>query len=75
MVCTYRVRTDTMHDEERKAHTVYGIEAVGSDGKILSGFSDVFFDKQKAECFADLCNDGDLSLIHFLNAVEDILAE
>lgn len=30
MVCTYRVRKDTMHDEERKAHTVYGIEAVSA---------------------------------------------
>ena len=75
MVCTYRVRKATMPDEERKAHTVYGIEAVSAAGEILSSFSDVFFDRKKAECFVGLCNDGGLSLIHFMNAVEDAVAE
>lgn len=75
MICTYRVRKDTIHDEERKAHTVYGIEAVGAGGEILSSFSDVFFDRQRAERFVGLCNAGGLSLIHFPSAVEDALAE
>lgn len=75
MVCTYRVRKDTVNDEERMAHTVYGIEAVGSEGEILSSYPDVFFDRQKAEHFAHLCNDEGLSLIHFPNAIEDALAE
>lgn len=75
MTCTYRVRKDTIHDEERKSYTVYGIEAVGSEGEILSSFSDVFFDFKKAELFVDLCNAGGLSLIHFPSAVEDALAE
>lgn len=47
MVCTYRVRKDTMHDEERKAHTVYGIEAVSAAGEILSSFSDVFLTERR----------------------------
>lgn len=75
MVCTYRVRIDTVHDEERKAHTVYGIEAIGSGGEILSSISDVFFDEQKAERFADLCNSEGLSFVHFMNVVENALVE
>ena len=75
MVCTYRVRNDIMLDEERQAHTVYGIEAIGAEGEVLSSFSDVFSDRQKAECFAGLCNDEGLSLMHFQNAVEDALGE
>lgn len=75
MVCTYRVRNDMILDEENKAHTVYGIEAIDTEGEIRASYPDVFSDRQKAECFAALCNDEDLSLIHFPNAVEDILAE
>lgn len=75
MVCTYRVRNDIILDEERQAHTVYGIEAIGTEGEVLSSFPDVFSDKQKAECFASLCNDEGLSLIHLRNAVEDALGE
>ncbi|MDD6260505.1 MAG: DUF6514 family protein [Clostridiales bacterium] len=75
MAYTYCMRKDTIHDEERKEYTVYGIEAVGSDGKIISSFPDVFFDIQKAEHFVDLCNAGGLSPIHLADAVEDALAE
>lgn len=56
-------------------HTVYGIDAIGAGGEILSSFSDVFFDRQRAERFAGLCNAGGLSLIHFADAVEDALLE
>ena len=75
MVCTYRLTKDIIRDEERKAYTVYGIEAVNSDGEILSGFSDVFFDRQKAERFVALCNNAGLSFLHLEDAVEDALAE
>lgn len=64
-----------MQNEERKTHTVYGIEAVSPEGKILLGFSDIFFDRQKAEHFVYLCNDGRLSLFHLPYAVEEALAE
>ena len=53
MAYTYCVRKNIVQDEEKKAYTVYGIEAVGSGGEILSSFSDVFFDRQRAERFAD----------------------
>lgn len=72
---TYRMRKGIVQDEERKVHTVYGVEAVGGGGEILLKFSDVFFDRKRAERFVGLCNDGGLSLIHFPDAVEDALAE
>lgn len=75
MVCTYRVRKNIVQDENGKVHTVYGIEAVGADGEILKGYSDVFFDRQRAERFAGLCNECGLSLLHFPEAVEDALTE
>ena len=75
MVCTYRVRKSIVQDESRKVHTVYGIEAVGANGEIIQGYSDVFSDRQKAERFAGLCNECGLSLLHFPEAVEDALTE
>ncbi len=75
MTYTYCMRKDTVHDEDRKAYTVYGIDAISSEEEILSSFSDVFFDRQKAERFVNLCNEGCLSLIHFSGAVEDALTE
>lgn len=75
MVCTYRVRTDTVHDEAREAHTLYGIEAIGDGGEILLSIPDVFFDRQSAVGFAGLCNRGGLSFLHFRDAIEDALEE
>ena len=73
MTCTYRTRIDTVYDEDGNAYTVYGIEAVGAGGEILASIPDVFFDRQKAEHLADLCNEGHLSLLHLRDVVEDAL--
>ena len=75
MICTYRVRKSIVQDENRKVHTVYGIEAVGANGEIIQGYPDVFSDRQKAEHFAGLYNECGLSLLHFPEAVEDALTE
>lgn len=71
---SYRMQKNTVQDERKQMHTVYGIEAIDSAGKILSSFPDVFFDRQTAERFVDLCNDGKLSLIHLRDVVTDALA-
>lgn len=68
------MRKDTIYDEDANKYTVYGIEAVDSKGKVLLSFSDIFFDKQKAEHFVNLCNENDLELIHLADVVEDALA-
>lgn len=69
------MRIDTIHDEYGRKYTVYGIESIDSKGKILQSYPDIFFDRQKAERFVNLCNENDLSLIHLADAVEDALAE
>lgn len=71
---SYRIQKNTVQDERKQLHTVYGIEAIDSAGKVLSGFPDVFFDRQAAERFVGLCNDGKLSLVHFQDVVADALA-
>lgn len=71
---SYRMQKNTVQDEKKRVHTVYGIEAIDSAGKVLSSFPDVFFDRRAAERFVGLCNDGKLSLIHLRDVVADALA-
>ncbi len=75
MPYTYRLRKDTIHDEEGKEYIVYGIEAVNLKKKILSSFSDIFFDRQKAEVFVNLCNESKLELVYLADVVEDAITE
>ncbi len=69
----YILRTDIVTDEENRKHTVYGITALDSFGNVLKTAQDIFFCKQKAEEFIELCNSGKLELIHLQNVVEDIV--
>lgn len=74
MECTYRVRTDTITDEEGRCHTVYGIDAWEEGGgapRLLQSVPDIFFDRERAEALADLCNSVGLSLIHLPHVIED----
>ena len=73
MTYTYCLRQDTICDEEKTEYLSYGVEAVGSEGEILSSYSDLFFDRQKAERFVNLCNESGLSLVHLSYAVEDAI--
>ena len=75
MPYTYRLRKDFVLDEEGKECIVYGMEAVNRGKKILSSFSDIFFDKQKAKTFVNLCNEGKLELIHLTDVVDDAITE
>ncbi len=73
MEIVYRMKTDTVYDEEGFLHTVYGIEALNAENLIVASVADVFFDKVKATEFIALCNDLRLSLIHLPEVIEDIL--
>ncbi len=75
MNCIYNLRKDVVKDEDGQYHTVYGIEAVDADGKVLQSFEDIFFDLEKAVEFVELCNQNKLELIHLEGVVEDALAE
>lgn len=40
MTYIYCIRKGTIHEEQRKSYTLYGINAVNTHVEILSGFSD-----------------------------------
>ncbi len=70
---TYCLRIDSYVDEEGKSHTLYGIDAIDNKGLTVLSFPGVFCDKAKAVDLIKLCNEGDLSIIHLANVVEDAL--
>ena len=69
----YRLKTDILIDEKKQEHTVFGIAAFSTDGKMLGAVSDIFFDKIQAEHFVSLCNTMHLALIHLPEVAEDQL--
>ena len=75
MTYTYCMRKDKVHDERQNEHTTYGIEAIDSDGETVRSFPDVFFDRQRAERFVRICNEGGLSSVHLPDVLEDALVE
>ena len=71
----YRLNETTVTDEEGKKHIVYGIDAIDKCGNILASYTDIFFDRTKAENFVALCNKCELELIHLPDVVEDAITE
>ncbi len=69
----YRLNETTIADEDGKKYTVYGIDAVNDNEYILESYSDIFFDRIKAEEFVSLCNECGLELIHLSDVVEDAI--
>ena len=69
----YVLRVDTITDEDYCAYTVYGITALDDRGNELKTYKDLFFNKQKAEEFVDLCNTKAVELIHLQDMVEDAM--
>lgn len=67
------MRTDIVKDEDNQKYTVYGITALDNFGNMLKTFEDIFFNKDKAEEFVELCNEEKLELIHLQHVVEDAL--
>ena len=74
MNCNYSVREETVSDENGN-HTAFGIEAYTEDGVRLLYLPSLFFAREKAECFRDLCNRLSLSPRHLQEVADDILAE
>lgn len=74
MKVIYKLRCDTVIDEDGCSYTVYGIAALNTFGEILVIFDDIFFDKQKALDFINLCNTEGLELIHLNDVIEDLLS-
>jgi len=73
MQVKYILRADTVTDEDNCEHLVYGITAIDTRSNVLESYEDIFFDKQKAEEFIELCNEEKLELIHLPDVIDDIL--
>ena len=75
MCYTYQLREDRAYDEKGKEWTVYGIEAIDTDGRILACFADVFFNQAMAVAFVHACNTQNVELWQLREVVEDALTE
>lgn len=73
MQCIYRLKEDSIIDEEGQKRNTYGIEALDNCGNQLKSVSDIFLDRKKAEDFINLCNEKKLSLIHLMDIIEDAI--
>lgn len=69
----YILHSSAVIDEENNRYSVYGITAINKKEKILKTISDIFFDKDKAKDFINLCNNEKIELIHIEDIVEDQL--
>lgn len=72
MKCEYVVRTDFVRDEESCVHMTYGIELL-ADSEVIKSYPDIFAEREDAEAFATLCNNLDLSPVHFDDVIEDVI--
>ena len=76
MSATYKIRIDTITDEDGEPIIVYGIQAVEADNNsdfTLTSVPDIFFSRKKAEDFISLCNKINLSPSHLTDFIEPIL--
>ena len=69
----YVLCSDIVTDEDNNKYTVYGITAINYNNQILDSIPDIFFDKEKAEEFIELCNCEKVELIHLQDLAEDQL--
>ena len=70
---TYQLNETSVEEEDGIVYIVYGIDIVDKTGNIVESFTDIFFDRLKAESFVALCNESELSLVHIVDWVEDAL--
>lgn len=70
---TYRIRKDKIFDENNIPYTVYGIEAYDLSGRLLESISDIVFDRNEMEAFINCCNAKEISLLHLLENIEDLI--
>ena len=73
MKVKYVLRTDIVTDDRNQKYTTYGISAINNFKNVLKTFPNIFFSKDKAEEFVNLCNEEKLELIHLKDVVEDVL--
>lgn len=67
----YKLRIDKVQDEQRRTHTVYGIDVF----ECIQSAPDIFTDGQRAKQLVSLCNRLQLAPIHLHDVIEDALAK
>ena len=72
MDCKYILIRDTYSDDNGN-HTGYGIVAVDHESKIVSAATDLSCNKDEVARLVQMCNELELSLVHFQDVVEDFL--
>lgn len=70
----YKVTEELICDEGGE-HRAFGIQLQTEDGESIAYLPSLFFDRQRAECFTELCNRLALSPRHLSEIADDILAE
>lgn len=70
---SYRIREDTVFEENKTCRLAFGIDIISPNGETICSFSDLFCDRKQGEKFVALCNEGELSLAHILDVLEDFM--
>ena len=65
----YKIREDTIFDDSGTLVTVYGLDILDHGISI----PDIFTSRSAAEAFIKLCNQLDISPVHIMEVIEDIL--
>ncbi len=69
----YFLEESGLEDEEGIIHDVFGISAKDSLGNTQASYPDLFFERQRAVDFVDMCNEVELEICHLDDVVEDEL--
>lgn len=71
---TYKVIKENLQSCEFGRYVSYGICVYSEEARmILKSISDIFFEKDKAEQLAVLCNENRLDPIHLSEVIEDAI--
>ncbi len=75
MYCTYKLNETIIKDEDGMTYTLYGIDALDTNGNIVKSVKNIFFQRSRATNLINLCNEGELALTHLADVIEDALYE
>ena len=73
MDCKYILIRDT-YACDTDSHIGYGIAAVDHESKIVSAASDLSCNESEVAGLVKMCNELELSIVHFQDVIEDFLA-
>lgn len=74
MEYTYKLKTDTISDDEGNSVEVYGIVCSDSSSNLIKAVSNVFTNKEEAEQFISLCNKLELSPVHLQDVIDEAVS-